>query len=112
MWKGIQVVILSLSVLSVCSSTERVSVERQIKEELRDIMRTEDLENITSKQVPQREMEYNIHNTLHEVSPILVKVTGERNSCHKWLRCNRSGSRSLDRIDHNSSGNIQGVYGL
>uniref|UniRef100_A0A8C8EHT8 protein-serine/threonine phosphatase n=1 Tax=Oncorhynchus tshawytscha TaxID=74940 RepID=A0A8C8EHT8_ONCTS len=33
------------------SSTERVSVERQIKEELRDIMRTEDLENITSKQV-------------------------------------------------------------
>ncbi|CAB1337152.1 unnamed protein product [Coregonus sp. 'balchen'] len=33
------------------SSTDRVSVERQIKEELRDIMRTEDLENITSKQV-------------------------------------------------------------
>ncbi|XP_014067655.2 protein phosphatase Slingshot homolog 3 [Salmo salar] len=33
------------------SSSERVSVERQIKEELRDIMRTEDLENITSKQV-------------------------------------------------------------
>ncbi|KAJ8015747.1 hypothetical protein DPEC_G00029360 [Dallia pectoralis] len=33
------------------SSKERVSVERQIKEELRDIMRTEDLENITSKQV-------------------------------------------------------------
>uniref|UniRef100_A0A3P8ZIA2 protein-serine/threonine phosphatase n=1 Tax=Esox lucius TaxID=8010 RepID=A0A3P8ZIA2_ESOLU len=32
-------------------SKERVSVERQIKEELRDIMRTEDLENITSKQV-------------------------------------------------------------
>jgi hypothetical protein len=46
---------LSLSVLSVCSSTERVSVERQIKEELRDVMRTEDLENITSKQVPRRE---------------------------------------------------------
>ncbi|KAL0974098.1 hypothetical protein UPYG_G00215360 [Umbra pygmaea] len=33
------------------SSNERVSVERQIKEELRDIMGTEDLENITSKQV-------------------------------------------------------------
>uniref|UniRef100_A0AAY5L023 protein-serine/threonine phosphatase n=1 Tax=Esox lucius TaxID=8010 RepID=A0AAY5L023_ESOLU len=33
------------------SSGQRVSVERQIKEELRDIMRTEDLENITSKQV-------------------------------------------------------------
>lgn len=48
--KGKRVVIL----LSLHSSSERVSVERQIKEELRDIMRTEDLENITSKQVPQR----------------------------------------------------------
>ncbi|XP_036425146.1 protein phosphatase Slingshot homolog 3 isoform X2 [Colossoma macropomum] len=33
------------------SSTERESVEREIKTQLRDIMRTEDLENITSKQV-------------------------------------------------------------
>ncbi|XP_031645890.1 protein phosphatase Slingshot homolog 1 isoform X3 [Oncorhynchus kisutch] len=39
-----------VSIQTMCS-TERVSVERQIKEELRDIMRTEDLENITSKQV-------------------------------------------------------------
>ncbi|XP_023653180.2 protein phosphatase Slingshot homolog 3 isoform X1 [Paramormyrops kingsleyae] len=33
------------------SSSERVSVERRIKTQLREIMRTEDLENITSKQV-------------------------------------------------------------
>lgn len=33
------------------SSTNRESVEREIKTQLRDIMRTEDLENITSKQV-------------------------------------------------------------
>ncbi|KAI4873801.1 hypothetical protein NFI96_008520 [Prochilodus magdalenae] len=33
------------------SSTERESVEREIKAQLRDIMRTEDLENITSKEV-------------------------------------------------------------
>ncbi|XP_036406759.1 protein phosphatase Slingshot homolog 3 [Megalops cyprinoides] len=33
------------------SSSERVSVERRIKAQLREIMRTEDLENITSKQV-------------------------------------------------------------
>ncbi|XP_028816413.1 protein phosphatase Slingshot homolog [Denticeps clupeoides] len=33
------------------SSSERVSVERRIKAQLRDIMRTEDLETITSKQV-------------------------------------------------------------
>ncbi|KAL7863471.1 hypothetical protein SRHO_G00124550 [Serrasalmus rhombeus] len=33
------------------NSTERESVEREIKAQLRDIMRTEDLENITSKQV-------------------------------------------------------------
>uniref|UniRef100_A0AAR2KPS2 protein-serine/threonine phosphatase n=1 Tax=Pygocentrus nattereri TaxID=42514 RepID=A0AAR2KPS2_PYGNA len=33
------------------NSTERESVEREIKAQLREIMRTEDLENITSKQV-------------------------------------------------------------
>lgn len=33
------------------SSSNRESVEREIKTQLRDIMRTEDLENITSKQV-------------------------------------------------------------
>ncbi|XP_067103805.1 protein phosphatase Slingshot homolog 3 isoform X1 [Osmerus mordax] len=33
------------------SSSDRMSVERQIKDELRAIMRTEDLESITSKQV-------------------------------------------------------------
>ncbi|XP_051944944.1 protein phosphatase Slingshot homolog 3-like isoform X1 [Xyrauchen texanus] len=33
------------------SSSDRQSVEREIKAQLRDIMRTEDLENITSKQV-------------------------------------------------------------
>ncbi|XP_066505549.1 protein phosphatase Slingshot homolog 3 isoform X2 [Hoplias malabaricus] len=33
------------------NSTERESVEKEIKAQLRDIMRTEDLENITSKQV-------------------------------------------------------------
>uniref|UniRef100_A0A671NXL9 Protein phosphatase Slingshot homolog 1 n=2 Tax=Sinocyclocheilus anshuiensis TaxID=1608454 RepID=A0A671NXL9_9TELE len=33
------------------SSSNRESVEREIKAQLRDIMRTEDLENITSKQV-------------------------------------------------------------
>ncbi|KAM6953325.1 protein phosphatase Slingshot homolog 3 [Aplochiton taeniatus] len=33
------------------SSSERLSTEMQIKEHLRDIMRTEDLENVTSKQV-------------------------------------------------------------
>ncbi len=33
------------------SSSNRESVEKEIKAQLRDIMRTEDLENITSKQV-------------------------------------------------------------
>lgn len=33
------------------SASNRESVEREIKAQLRDIMRTEDLENITSKQV-------------------------------------------------------------
>lgn len=37
--------------LSLCSSSDRVFVERKIKEQLREVMSTEDLDNITTKQV-------------------------------------------------------------